>query len=47
MFGVGAENSFVTHYEIADGIIQSATGSSRHSVTINARPQLSAAVVAM
>ncbi|XP_022315844.2 microsomal triglyceride transfer protein large subunit-like [Crassostrea virginica] len=47
MFGVGAENSFVTHYEIADGIIQSATGSSRHSITINARPQLSAAVVAI
>lgn len=47
MFGVSSDNSFVTHYDTADGIIKSATGSSRHSIIINARPQLSAAVAAM
>uniref|UniRef100_K1Q6R4 Microsomal triglyceride transfer protein large subunit n=1 Tax=Magallana gigas TaxID=29159 RepID=K1Q6R4_MAGGI len=47
MFGVSPDNSFVTHYDTADGIIKSATGSSRHSIVINARPQLSAAVAAI
>ncbi|XP_062589725.1 microsomal triglyceride transfer protein large subunit-like [Saccostrea cucullata] len=47
MFGVSSDNTFVTHYDTADGVIKSATGSSRHSIIINARPQLNAAVVAI
>ncbi|XP_048761534.2 microsomal triglyceride transfer protein large subunit-like [Ostrea edulis] len=47
VLGVSVDNTFVTHYDIAEGVIKSASGSSRHSVITNARPQLGAAVVAI